>query len=200
MPTIDARIDSYIRKSADFAKPILTHLRGVVHRACPDVEETIRWRMPTFCYKGILCGMGAFKQHCVFGFWKHELVVGKDDKRSKEAAGSFGCLTSVAQLPKEKQLQRMIKTAMKLNVDGVKVVRRKTAPKKPIAMPQALKAALATNKRAHDHFEGFSPSHRKEYIEWIAGAKGDDTRARRVEQALEWLSEGKHRNWKYERK
>lgn len=198
MATSDPRIDAYIEKSPDFAKPILAHLRQVVRSTCPDVEETIRWRMPTFLYKGMLCGMGAFKKHCVFGFWKHELVVGTGDARWKEAMGSFGCLTSIEQLPKQGALVRMIKIAMKLNDEGIKVVRRKTAPKRAIAMPRELKAALAKNKRSLGNFESFSPSHRKEYMEWIGGAKGENTRARRVAQALEWLSAGKHRNWKYE--
>src|SRR5262245_30977705 len=135
MGSRDPRVDAYIEKSAPFARPILAHLRAVVHEACPKVEETLKWRMPSFEYEGILCGMAAFKAHCVFGFWKHALVVGTEGERWKEAMGSFGRLTSLDELPKKAELKRMVKRAMKLNEDGVKVERRKTAPRKPLPLP-----------------------------------------------------------------
>ena len=195
MGTRDKRIDAYIAKSADFAKPILTHIRDTVHEACPDCEETLKWSSPTFMYHGMLCGMGAFKEHAVFGFWKHELLLGE---RTGEAMGSFGRLTGVKDLPSKKQLTALIKRAMKLNEDGVTVQRMKVAqPKAEIPMPAALKSALAKNKQARTTFEAFSPSHKREYLEWITEAKGEETRARRIATALEWMAEGKPRNWKY---
>ena len=197
MGTRDPRVDTYIEKSAPFAQPILVHLRAAVHEACPDVVETVKWKSPSFEHHGILCGMAAFKSHCAFGFWKHELVTGEE--RSQEAMGSFGRLTSTRELPKKAELQRLIRRAMKLNEDGVKVERKKTAPKKPLPVPPELKAALAKDKRARAAFEAFSPSHRNEYAEWIGEAKREETRARRVAQALTWLRDGKHRNWKYEK-
>ena len=197
MGTRDPRVDAYIEKSAPFAQPILAQLRAAVHEACPDVVETVKWKSPSFEHHGILCGMAAFKSHCAFGFWKHELVTGEE--RSQEAMGSFGRLTSTRELPKKAELKRLIRRAMKLNEDGVKVERKKTAPRKPLPVPPELKAALAQDKRARAAFEAFSPSHRNEYAEWIGEAKRDETRARRVAQALTWLRAGKHRNWKYEK-
>jgi len=197
MGTRDPRVDTYIEKSAPFAQPILVHLRAAVHEACPDVVETVKWKSPSFEHHGILCGMAAFKSHCAFGFWKHELVTGEE--RSQEAMGSFGRLTSTRELPKKAELQRLIRRAMKLNEDGVKVERKKTAPKKPLPVPPELKVALAKDKRARERFEAMSPSHRREYAEWIGEAKREETRARRVAQALTWLRDGKHRNWKYEK-
>jgi uncharacterized protein YdeI (YjbR/CyaY-like superfamily) len=197
MATHDPRIDAYIKKSAEFARPILTHLRAVVHEACPEVVETVKWKSPSFEYKGILCGMAAFKEHCAFGFWKHELVVEGSNGKEREAMGSFGRLTSVSDLPSKAVLKRYIKAAMKLNEDGVKVVRAKTRPKKPVALHPDFKSALAGNAKARAVFEAFSPSAKREYVEWIADAKADATRERRLAQAMEWIAQGKQRNWKY---
>jgi hypothetical protein len=194
----DKRIDAYIARSAEFAQPILTRLRELVHATCPEVEETLKWSHPSFEYKGMLCGMAAFKAHAVFGFWKHEQVVGTDPK-AKEAMGSFGCLKSVADLPGKKAFAGFMKEAMRLNDEGVKAVRRKTGPRPKSRLHPELRAALARNARAQATFDGFPPSAQREYMEWVAEAKGEDTRARRVKQSVEWMAQGKRRNWKYAR-
>ena len=196
MVTLDKRVDAYITKAPEFARPILAELRARVHASCPDVVETIKWRMPSFEYKGILCGMAAFQKHAVFGFWKHNLVV-EDDSEANMAMGSFGKLTELSQLPKKTEFARLMKKAMKLNDDGVKAVRNKTAKKKPIAMHPALKQALAENPKARANFEEFSPSKQREYMEWIQDAKADATRERRLKDAILWIGQGKSRNWKY---
>jgi len=195
----DPRFDAYIEKQAEFARPILTYVRTVVHDACPDVVETMKWSSPSYEYKGILCGMAAFKQHAVFGFWKHELVVGGMDAKAREAMGSFGRLQKVSDLPSKAALKRMVKKAMEVNDQGVKVVRQKTGPRQTYAIHPEFKAALARSKKARANYDGFSPSHQREYLEWIGEAKGDDTRARRIETAIDWLAAGKSRNWKYAR-
>jgi len=196
--TTDPRIDAYIAKQADFARPILEHVRAVVHEACPDVEETMKWSMPTFVYGGgILCGMAAFKQHASFGYWKHALVVGEGEPR--DGMGSYGKLTSVKDLPPKKTLLAHIKRAMQLNLDNVKSpAQRKAAPKPPPEAPADLVAALKKNAAARKSFEGFPPSAQRDYVEWIVEAKREDTRAKRLAQAVEWMAEGKRRNWKYE--
>jgi uncharacterized protein YdeI (YjbR/CyaY-like superfamily) len=195
MGKTDPRIDQYIAKSADFARPILTHIRRVVHDACPDVVETMKWSSPHFDYKGMMCGMAAFKEHCAFGFWKAALVL--DNPAADEGMGSFGKITSIKDLPAEKKLAAYIKKAAKLNDDGVKVARGAAAPKKPIKMPADFAAALKKNKPAQRAFEAFSPSHQREYLEWITEAKTDATRHKRMATAIDWLAEGKPRNWKY---
>ena len=200
MPNIDPRIDAYIAKSADFAKPILKHIRAVVHEACPEVEEELKWRNPSFMYKGILCGMAAFKEHAVFGFWKGTLIVA-DKGKSLEAAGSFGKLTKVSDLPSKKILIAYIKQAMALNDKGIKApVKHNKGPKKPLRVPPYLSAALKKNKKAQATFECFSPSHKREYLEWLTEAKTKDTRTKRLAITVEWLTEGKARNWKYMKK
>src|SRR5262245_16429143 len=197
----DPRVDGYIAKSADFAKPILKHLRKLVHAACPAVEETLKWSMPAFMHKGILCGMAAFKQHCTFGFWKNKLLFANDPaarKRADEAMGQFGRITSLSDLPKDQALIGYIKEAVRLNDEGLKAPpKRRSKVKKELVVPGYFLAALKKNKKALTTFESFSYSHKKEYVEWIAEAKGEDTRKRRMETALEWLAEGKSRNWKY---
>lgn len=195
----DPRVDAYIARSADFAKPILEYVRARVHEACPGVEETIKWGMPTFMHAGgILCGMAAFKQHASFGFWKHALVVG--DGAPAEGMGSFGKLSSVADLPAKRQLLAYLKKAARLNEQGVKTpAARKVATPKPLPeIPADFAAALRGDVAAKMAFERFAPSHRREYLEWILDAKRSETRARRIAQSLEWLAEGKSRNWKYE--
>lgn len=196
--TRDPRIDAYIERAAPFARPILAHARSLVHQACPEVEETIKWGMPTFVHAGgILCGMAAFKQHASFGFWKHALVVGEGEPR--DGMGSYGKMTSVEDFPPKRTLLAHIRKAMKLNEDGVKMpAARKAASKLPPEMPEDLVAALNKDKAAKATFDAFPPSCRREYIEWIVEAKREETRAKRLAQTVEWLAEGKRRNWKYE--
>ena len=197
MPTIDPRIDAYIAASPAFAQPILTHVRGVIHAACPDVEETMKWSRPHFQYKGMLCQMSAFTAHCALGFWKGSILF--PDAGDKEAMGHFGRITSVKDLPSKKELGAIVKQAMKLNDEGVKTpARPKTAPKELI-VPADLAAALKTNKAAQKVFDAGSTSFKREYVTWIEEAKAEATRQRRMEQAIEWLAEGKARNWKYEK-
>lgn len=202
MPTTDKRIDAYIARSADFAKPILSHLRAVVHEACPDVEETMKWSFPHFMYGGgILCSMASFKEHCAFGFWKGSLIIDQEGEAAERAMGQFGRIGSVKDLPSKRVLASYVKKAMALNDAGVKRPRSASdaAPKPPAELPDDLAAALAKQKKARAAFDAFPPSHRREYIEWIVEAKRDETRARRIAQAVEWIAEGKSRNWKYER-
>lgn len=195
----DPRVDAYIARSSDFAKPILNHIRSVVHEACPEVQETVKWGAPFFDYQGVMCNMAAFKAHCAFGFWKGSLVLGNDVKDA-DAAGQFGRIEKVSDLPPKKVLMGYIRQAMKLNEDGVKPMRTKTGTKKPeLDVPDYLRAALKKDKTAQTAFDAFSPSHRREYIEWITDAKTEATRNKRMETALEWIAEGKSRNWKYQR-
>jgi uncharacterized protein YdeI (YjbR/CyaY-like superfamily) len=193
----DPRIDAYIDRAAPFARPILAHVRALVHEACPEVEETMKWSMPTFMHAGaILSGMAAFKQHASFGYWKHALVVGEGEPR--DGMGSYGKMTSVEDLPPKKTLLAHIRKAMKLNEDGVKSPVRKAAPKPPPETPDDLLAALRKNKAAKATFDAFPPGCKREYIDWIVEAKREETRAKRLAQAVEWIAEGKRRNWKYE--
>ena len=189
----DPRIDAYIRKAPEFARPILTCIREVVHEACPEVEETLKWSSPTFTYHGILCGMSAFKQHAVFILWKGKLLLGEDRARVG------GNLTSVEDLPPRRTLISLIRKAAKLNEKGVKLPRKLGTARKPLPVPPELEAALAKSRTAAAAFKKMPPSHQREYSEWIGEAKKPETRARRVETAMQWIAEGKSRNWKYEK-
>ena len=195
MGTRDPRVDTYIAKAADFAKPILIELREIVHAACPDCEEAIKWSSPTFMYKGMLCGMSAFKEHAAFGFWKGPLVV--EDPKGDNPYRVFDRLTKLSDLPSKKTLTGFIKKAMALNDEGVTIKRAPKAPAKPIAVPKDLAAALAKNKKAKAAFDGFPPSHKREYLEWITEAKREETRTRRLQTAIAQMAEGKPHNWKY---
>jgi uncharacterized protein YdeI (YjbR/CyaY-like superfamily) len=193
----DPRVDAYIAKAAPFAKPILTHLRDVIHSASPEIDEEMKWSFPHFTYKGIVASMAAFKEHASFGFWKSSLVLDKST-RSGDGMGSFGRLTSVADLPAKPVLVGYVKQAMKLNDAGVpSPTRSKPKPKPPVVVPKDLAAAIKKNKQAAATFEKLPPSHRREYVEWITEAKTDATRLKRLTTAIEWMSEGKARNWKY---
>jgi uncharacterized protein YdeI (YjbR/CyaY-like superfamily) len=198
MGTRDPRVDAYIAKSADFAKPILTQIRDTIHAAVPEVEESLKWSMPFFSHHGPLMNMSAFKEHAAFGFWKGALVLGRSPGEDARAMGQFGRLTSVKDLPPRKELIALIKKAAKLNEDGVTVEKKKT-PRPTLPVPPELAAALAKNKRARTNFEAMPPSHQREYNEWIGEAKREETRAARVTQAIEWIAEGKSRNWKYQK-
>jgi len=197
MPTTDPRVDEYIANAAEFAQPILTHLREVIHAACPEVKEAIKWSMPNFDYHGIMCNMAAFKQHCAFGFWKAELLLAEEDDKGKEAMGQFGRITSVKDLPSKKVLTAYVKKAMKLNEAGVKVARPKAAPRE-LVVPDYFIAALEEIPAAYEAFNKFSTSAKRDYCEWLTEAKTEATRDKRMAQAVEWIAEGKKRNWKYE--
>jgi uncharacterized protein YdeI (YjbR/CyaY-like superfamily) len=201
MPKTDPRIDAYIGKAADFAQPILNHIRHLVHTGCPDVEETMKWSFPNFMYKGILCSMAAFKEHCSFGFWKAPLILGRGRAGANTDAGGmgqFGRITQLSDLPKDSVILGYISEAVRLNDENVKVPRRaKPAKPKTLVVPDYLRTALKKNKKALTTFEGFSYSHRKEYVEWLTEAKTDETRQRRLQTAVQWMSQGKPRHWKY---
>ena len=192
----DGRIDAYIARSADFARPILQHLREAVHAACPGCEETLKWSMPAFLYKGKqLAGMAAFKAHATFGFWQRSGDRGTDSKPG--AMGDFGRLTSLADLPGDQELAELVAKNMALIDAGAKTVRKKTA-KAPIAMPEDFVAALSASPAAQATFDGFPPGCRREYLEWVTEARRPETRTRRIAQAVEMMAQGKRRNWKYE--
>ena len=193
----DPRIDAYIDRQADFARPILRHLREVVHAACPDCEEAVKWSSPHFMYKGeMLAGMAAFKQHATFGFWRGSLVVGEGNEQMS-GMGQFGRLTSIDDLPPQSELQALVHKAMKLTDEGVKPPRDKHR-KEPFTVPQDMRAALEANQAAAATFDAFPPSAQREYVEWVTESKRDETRSKRLAQSVEWLAEGKRRNWKYE--
>lgn len=203
MATFDKRVDAYIAKAEPFAQPILEHLRELVHRACPDVQETIKWSFPHFEHKGLLCSMASFKKHCAFGFWKGAIM--KDPKGilsvvGRTSMGNFDRITSLNDLPSEKVMLDYIKQAVKLNEEDIKLPPKKVVKAADVKVPDYFTKVLKKNKKAFTTFEAFSNSHRKEYVQWITEAKSEETRAKRMDQAVEWLSEGKSRNWKYERK
>lgn len=196
MGTKDPRVDAYIESANPFARPILKRLRKWAHQYCPKCEETLKWSAPHFAYKGrMYCGMSAFKEHCAFGFW-HPMMRRNDN--SLEGMGSFGKIRSLADLPSEAEFAEMAAQAMKLTDENVKAPPKPKAERTPLVVPPALKAALAKNKKAAATFEEFGYSHRREYIDWIAEAKRDETRDARVKQAVEWLAAGKQRHWKYQ--
>lgn len=199
----DKRVDDYISNAQPFAKPVLKKLRELIHKGNPEVEETIKWGMPSFNYKGPFCSFASFKEHAVFGFWKYQLI--KDPKgylqdyRNKggDAMGNLGRITSLKDLPPDKIIIDFMKQAKKLNDDGVKLPSRPKKLKKELVIPKYFKDALKKNKTAFETFNDFSYSHKKEYVEWISEAKTEETRNKRIATALEWMTDGKPRNWKY---
>ncbi|HST35673.1 MAG TPA: YdeI/OmpD-associated family protein [Allosphingosinicella sp.] len=192
----DPRIDAYIARQADFARPILTHLRAMIHEACPDGEETLKWSMPSFLHKGkILAGMAAFKAHATFGYWNDAML--SQDAKNRSAMGQFGRLTALDDLPAKAVLLDLTRKSMALIESGAKPPRA-TAKKAPFTVPQDLRAAIDAAPAAKATFDAFPPSCQREYVEWVTEAKRAETRAKRLAQTVEWLAEGKRRNWKYE--
>ncbi|PYK69144.1 MAG: hypothetical protein DME45_03685 [Verrucomicrobia bacterium] len=194
----DPRIDAYIAEAAPFAQPILRHLRKLVHTACPEVQETMKWRIPHFDYHGIMLGMAAFKEHCSIGFWKGQLILGKR-AGSDGGMGHFGKVTSLKDVPSDKRFIEYVRKAAALNKQGIK----KPADLKPrsarpeLTIPEYFRTALRKNKKAAATFAGFSYTNKKEYLDWLTEAKREETRAKRLKNTIDWLAEGKPRNWKY---
>ena len=200
MGTRDPRIDAYIAAAPGFARPVLEHLRGVMHAACPEVEETLKWGRPHFLHHGLLCGMSAFKAHCAFGFWKGSLLV-RGEARARDGMGQFGRITRIADLPPRRALAAIVRAAAALNEAHVpSPARAKRASRPPPRVPAYLRDALKGHAKARAHFARLSPSGQREYIDWLAEAKRPATRAQRLATTLAWLAAGKSRNWKYERK
>ncbi|MEP7321791.1 MAG: DUF1801 domain-containing protein [Saprospiraceae bacterium] len=205
MAKTDTRIDAYIDKAAAFARPILDHLRSLVHVACPEVEETMKWSFPHFDYKGnMMCSMASFKQHCSFGFWNAAIMKSAEgiiETGDRSGMGHLGKITTMKDLPSDKTMIKMIKEACKLNDAGIKTPRMKplkTDKKDLVIVPELIKA-LSKNKTAKKYFDTGSYSFQKEYNQWIEEAKSEATRDSRIVTAIEWIAEGKGRNWKYER-
>jgi hypothetical protein len=198
MPTKTPEVDAYIAKSAPFARPIFEKLRRLFHQACPEIEEKLKWGCPSFEYKGMVGGFAGFKQHAAFGFWRQDVL--PDPLGLFKTRGAFGSkLTDISQLPADDVLLRYIHAAVELNETGAPA-RFKSKPKPPLKTPPWFLAALRKNKKALATFENFPPSHKREYVEWVAEARQDETRRKRLETALEWMSQGKPRNWKYMKK
>lgn len=204
---LNPRVDAYIAKAQPFAQPILAHLRKLVHKGCPKVGETIKWSRPFFEYRGaILCNISAFKEHCSFGFWGEEIgAVLRDAKVLQgDAMGSFGRITRVDDLPAERAILDWVKQATAFIESGQytspiaarnRVVK---APRAAMETPPEFTAALKKDKKASTAFAKFSPSCKREYTDWIADAKRPETREKRIATAVQWIAEGKQRNWKYQ--
>lgn len=203
----DPKVDAYIEKAQPFAQPILNHLRKLMHKACPDVEEAVKWGHPFFLYRGTILGhMAAFKQHCSFGFWGEEIgeVLRDAGVVQDGGMGSLGRITGVKDLPSEKEMLGWVRQSSALIDSGehtsIVAARNKVvkAPKPAPKVSPEFAAALKKNKKASAVFEAFSPSCKREYVEWIAEAKREETRDKRIAQAVDWIAEGKQRNWKYQ--
>ena len=193
-------IDDYIAKAQPFAQPILLHLRKIVHQVCPNVDEKVKWGMPFFDYKGPMCNMAAFKQHCSFGFWKASLMSDPmlvETAKSEVAMGHLGKITALKDLPRDKKMIAYIKEAMQLNEDGKKVMKVKSVTTKELIIPTYITEAISKNETAFSIFQAFPPSHKKEYVLWIDGAKTEATRNRRLIKAIATITEGKPHNWQY---
>lgn len=202
MKKVNKQMDAYIQKSAEFAKPILVHFRELVHLACPEVEETIKWGIPHFEYKGSsMCHMASFKAHCSIGFWKAELMSDSPKlfakAKTQEAMGHLGKITSLKDLPKDSVLVKYIKEAAKLNEEGIKLPVKPKSIIREVEVPDYFLKEIKKNKKALTVFEKFSNSNKKEYVQWVTEAKTETTRKTRISSAVEWMSEGKIRNWKY---
>ncbi|TAK19041.1 MAG: hypothetical protein EPO35_00670 [Acidobacteria bacterium] len=204
MATKNPAVDAYIAKARPFAQPILKKLRTLVHKAVPGVTEELKWSSPHFGYKGMFCGMAAFKEHCIFGFWKHSLLEEIALKGNGQGAiGNFrSCITAIGDLPSDAAIIKLLKTAKKLNDDNVQLPKRKVnrSKNRVVRVPPVFMKAINANAKARAAFEKFPYSHKKEYVEWIADAKKPETRDRRIAQAIQWMAAGKSRNWKYERR
>jgi uncharacterized protein YdeI (YjbR/CyaY-like superfamily) len=205
MPENDPKIDAHIAKAQPFAKPILIHIRELVRKTCPDIEEKMKWNFPHFDYqREMMCRVATFKQHAIMGFWKAALMKDKrltENAQSEVSMGHMGRLTGLKDLPSDTVMIGYIKEAMKLNDEGVKLPpRAKPIEHKELAIPNYFKVALKKVKKAQAAFEAFPPSHRKEYIIWLQEAKTEETRENRLAQAIEWIAESKSRNWKYMKK
>jgi len=195
----DPRIDTYINKAAPFAQPILRHIRRLVHMACPEVDETLKWGFPHFDYKGIMVSTAAFKAHCTLNIWKASLIQGLAEINEGDSTlGQFGRITSISDLPDDETLLGYFREARRLNEENIKVPQKpKNQTVKELVVPEILLEALKENPLAAETWDKFAYSHRKEYVNWITEAKTEATRDKRLATTIEWLAEGKTQMWRY---
>lgn len=192
-------VDDYIHLAEPFAQPVLIHLRNLVHTACPQVEEALKWGMPHFIYKTNLCAMASFKHHCSFMIHKAALIVASQDVLKPigtSGMGNFGKIKSLSDLPSDEIILGLLQRAIELTDQGIELPKIKKSIQVP-DLPEDFREALQERMEVYDQFESMAPSHRKEYIEWISDAKREATRQQRIATAVEWISQGKGRNWKY---
>jgi len=200
----DPRIDAYITGAAPFARPVLKHLRSLVHRVCPESEEVIKWHMPMFSLEGkLFCALGAYKEHCRFMIFGPEVrsLIKTGGHGSAGGMDSFGKLTSLGDLPNDRQIAKYLKFAAERIAQGKSPMSRgrRRTPKPALKVPAAFAGALKRNTAAETTFASLSPFRQREYLEWITGAKREETKTRRIAQAILWLADGKSLNWRYER-
>jgi len=200
MPAKDARVDAYIAKAPAYARPILERVREIYHASSPELVEEVKWGVPYYSYRGLVGGMAAFKKHVSLGFWNASVMEDPQGIFEESGGGSSMCavkVTSVTDLPSGKVLTAYIRAAMALNEAGEKP-KQAAARQRPVPdAPADLMAALEREPDALATFQGFPPSHKREYVEWITEAIRAATRERRIAQAVAWMAEGKPRNWKY---
>ncbi|HEY9156022.1 MAG TPA: YdeI/OmpD-associated family protein [Opitutaceae bacterium] len=200
MPTKDPRVDAYIAAAPEFARPILSHLRKLIHQGCPEAAETMKWSRPFFEYKGLLCGFAAFKAHCSLFFWQ-DIDLGntfQKDADPESGAGRVEKIEKLSDLPKDDVLVACVRSAVQQRDTPKTKAKRVREPVKEVPVPTDLKKAISANVKANTVFKALAPSHRREYINWIVEAKRPETRAKRIQTTVDWLSEGKKLNWKYE--
>lgn len=203
MSIYNDRVTAYIDKAQPFAQQVLKHIRALVHKTNKEVEEKMKWGMPHFDYKGMYCGIASMKEHCAFGFWKASLLKDPGNylvRGENSGMGSFGKIKSLADLPPDKVLIDFINQAKELNDADIKVAARPKTETTIHETPEIMIKALKRNQKANAAFQNLSPGKRKEYIEWIAGAKTDLTKEKRLATMLEWVQEGKSLNWRYQSK
>ena len=198
MTTKAPRGDAYIERAGDFTKPILLHFRNLVHKAFPEITETIRWGFPHFDHKGIVCSMAAFRRHSAIGFWKQSLLDANIFAEGKNAMGSLGRITSLGDLPSDEQIMSLVRRAVELNMAGIKQRKKDPEPTRELAVPADFATAIEEKEKPRTSFENMLYSHREEYIDWIEEAKTEKARKKRIATAIDWIAEGKSRNWKYE--
>jgi uncharacterized protein YdeI (YjbR/CyaY-like superfamily) len=201
MNNTSPEVDAYIANAPEFARPILEKLRALFHKACPEIEEAMKWSFPHFEYRGVVASMAAFKNYASLGFWKGSLLQDSHQLLGKMGNTSMGTMkvATLADLPSEKILLAYIREAVALNEKGIKVPKTKKPAKKSVEVPEYFLAALKKSKKALAVFEAFPPSHKREYVEWVTEAKQEETRAKRLATAIEWMTEGKSRHWKYQK-
>ncbi len=197
-------VDAYIANAGDFARPILRRVRALMHKACPGIEETIKWGVPHFEYQGIVGNIAAFKRHAAFGFWSRKLLkkrLGKDSRKMFPPSGDSSMggrrIRTLAEMPPDALILRTIRAAVALNEAGLKPAREQRR-KPPVKPPPYLVAALKKNPRARAAFQRLTPAQQREYVEWLTDAKREATRERRLATTIEWLALGRQRNWKYQ--
>src|SRR5438270_1264994 len=179
-------VNDSLANAPEGTRPILVRLRRIFRQASPKLEEAIKWGVPCYLFKGPVGGFAAYKQHVSWGLWKSRALNDPEGLLGRGVSVMAGKITKVSEIPPAAKIIALIEQVIALNEAGIK------SPKPPEPeLPADFAAAMKKAGKAARHYAAFTPARKWQYVNWVTQAKRAETRAKRIEIAVERIGEGK---------